>query len=68
MRRESAKPRVFGAALLLIILAAVPALAHQPRLVGDKPSIEVRKPMVISASRREDIPAFRAAWFIGRAA
>ncbi len=49
MRRDPEFPRVIGALLLLLILAAAPALAHQPRLVGSKPSIEVRKPEVSQA-------------------
>lgn len=37
------------AAFFLIILAAGPAFAHQPRLVGDRPSIEVRDPEISQA-------------------
>ena len=49
MRREWGRFCVYGSALGLFVLAAGTALAHQPRLVGDKPSIEVRTPEVSQA-------------------
>ncbi len=43
------KLRSASSLLFFGIISAVPALAHQPRLVGDKPSIEVRKPEISQA-------------------